>query len=304
MANEQEKLKSAFTTDENSEELQRVPSVTRLLNRKKLGLTDATQTGSVGLVPPPAPNSVKPPLPPQRPAGAGPRPGTSINLSEVSDEVSMVFAPNQPSQTPPPIPSFAPGTMESVPPPLPSANVAIAKVSVKVVERRSAHRATSHLIPWTIETLQSGSDPMGKSLASLFAKEATSALFLAAQASPDGTSVTFSSSAALAVTERVNLWTGIVWDPKNAPDTWDAFLKDGFIELAPLVIQSAQGAKNKALPRSAFGLENGEWGIIFRCGSKEACRGLMLVTSKKSLLAEFKALQNSFVAPMKTKLAA
>jgi len=208
----------------------------------------------------------------------------------------MIFAPYQPVQTPPPIPGMAPGMMDID---LPENDSTATKI--KVVERRSAKRTYESLIEWRRDHLKSGSDPMGKALASLFEKDATSALFLAAQNKGPNNTLQFSSSAAHASVERMRLWTGISWDPSTAGDIWNKFLNEGYLELAPLVIQSQHG---KILTRSAFGLEAGEWGIIVRCGTKESCRGLILITSKKSILTEIKLIQSSFTTPLPAKMAA
>ena len=289
-----------FADDEISQELQRVPSVTRLLNRKRLGLTDATQTDTIQSK---SLENVKfPPLPPG-PLGPTPEPPTSISISEQSQAVSMVFAPNQPNPTPPPVPSSAPGLMEASLPPLPAEPPVASqtKPKIKTSERRSVKRAPAQLASWTRDTLKSGTDPMGQALVTLLEKDATSALFLAAQVSGENKMIRFSSSAALANPERSALWTGISWNPQNSPEVWNSFLKEGYIELAPLIVQ---GQAAKVLTRSAFGLETGEWGLFVRCGATDACRGLMLITSKKSVLNEFKLLQASFVSGIKTKLAA
>jgi hypothetical protein len=112
------------------------------------------------------------------------------------------------------------------------------------------------------------------------------ALFLATGPASSGNAApVFQASAALAEDDKIELWTGLKWDPAVAPDTWNLFVKGGLVELSPPSTQT-NVKSNRNVIRAAFGVGKGEWLLLIRAGSAQKCRGVLAVVSSRPILNE------------------
>ncbi len=81
--------------------------------------------------------------------------------------------------------------------------------------RKSQLGPPMKLIQWELKKLKSASDPLGQCLSIVFDSGSHSALFLAITPGPSGSPIPhFVSTAAVDPKERIILWTGLRWDPK------------------------------------------------------------------------------------------
>ena len=194
--------------------------------------------------------------------------------------VMPTLEPNEPEK--------APASAAAAPPGVPP------KIQ-RVERRRTRVHEIQKPIVWTIEQLRSGADPLGKGLAILIEKGATSALFLSIAPPPPGARVPLftSTAAALADKNRLSTWTGLRWDPALVPDVWNTLLKQGYMELL-----SKTDRPIHATLRLSFGAAPNEVLVLIRVGPVNACRGLLAVIATRSMLLEIPKIFSLFNAPL------
>jgi hypothetical protein len=160
------------------------------------------------------------------------------------------------------------------------------------------------LLVWTREDLQAGTDPLGKALVSLIDSGVTRALFLGIQASAGSSSPVFVSSAAVNAGNKAAIWTGLRWDPQILPDIWNQLVTTGFVELPPPgTMTNLHSSRN--VSRSAFDIGNEDCLVLARVGTAQHCRGILVLTSRKSLIGPVKmVLPLLSAAPAATKKSA
>jgi hypothetical protein len=157
------------------------------------------------------------------------------------------------------------------------------------------------LLSWTREDLSVGSDPLGKALVSLIDGGVSKALFLAIQSTPGNTLPVFAASAAVNAGTKSAIWTGLRWDPQVLPDIWNQLVTVGYVELPPPgTMTNMHSARN--VSRAAFDIGNEECLALVRVGTAQQCRGILVLTSRKSLIASVKqVLPLLSAAPVATK---
>jgi hypothetical protein len=268
-----------------------MPGVTRLLNRKKLGLStpSATPPGA----PPTDGNSALFKRPPEPPAPPTPEP------NPVPVPASMQPAPPSPPRVPEEGIALSAGPEESAESLLQtfSQNSAAPASNgptpgpTRAIKRATPRRGavpTEALQLWKISDLKSGSDPLKHGLAALLESGAHAALFLAVQRPAAGASIpTFVATAALfakgSEEVKLSLWSGMQWNPAVLADFWNPFLREGYVELSPPgTVTNAMSNRN--LVRAAFGVSNDEWLTLLRAGPASGCRGTLVLLSRASLL--------------------
>ncbi len=154
-----------------------------------------------------------------------------------------------------------------------------------VVKRgdKKRHAAPHPLVIWDSAALKSGGDPLGKGLAILMEKGAHGSVFLATQDPPPGSPVPhFLATAAIATSEKIQLWTDLRWDPTLVPDVWNSLVQNGYVELSPPGT-STNVRSTRNIVRNGFGIAKEEWILLVRIGTPKICRGILLVVSQKSL---------------------
>jgi hypothetical protein len=156
---------------------------------------------------------------------------------------------------------------------------------IQPAARRADRRAQAQLVKWELARLKGGVDPLGRGLAMLFERGATSALFLSITPPPAGAPVPhFVSTAVLdPPPAKLKIWTGLRWDPTVVPELWNFFVKSGVVELSPPGTKT-NVASIRNVVRGAFGVEQGEWLTLLRAGPANACRGVVAVVSTAGLL--------------------
>jgi hypothetical protein len=352
------KPQNGFTLDSEITGLMEVPSVTRLLNRKKLGLGKGAneEPSSVDVKkpaePPASPPSFEAPLnlsnvsdPSEAPAPAfgkndislsiakegapefkietssgqsvsPPSSAPALSLAPSSSEIKLELSSDQPldlvlspaAPSPPnllnPVESQAADSPFMIEAPAPAPVEAPVEIPVEAPKkdpafalkiqpsaRKADRRGNSRLILWETGILKSGLDPLGKGLALLLEKGAEQALFLAITAPPPGSPVPhFLATAAVAPREKLGFWTGLKWNPTVVPELWNQFVKTGQVEIPPASMLTRGGSKRpsfEVVVRQAFGaVEEQDYLLLIRCGPASACRGVLAVISKKSMLSE------------------
>jgi hypothetical protein len=144
------------------------------------------------------------------------------------------------------------------------------------------------LVRWTLQGLQSETDPLAQGILQLIQRGASIALFLAIHAPTSEVTVPhFVSTAALEGHDKMALWTGLRWDPRIVPELWNHFLKAGFVELPPPGTMT-NVASHRNVVRGAFGITPTEWLLLVQVGSIQSCRGVVALISSASLLSELK----------------
>lgn len=268
----------AFTVDfdsDNSSLLGEMPSITKLLNRKKLGRITPSA--------PPRPNLSRLPSDPSALPFA-----PVVQEAEAEAENEDTLSEIQPL-TPPPAPPRRlqkAATFAAVPPPAPtpaphaqSHTQAPARVTPAL--RRSSINPTQSLAHWETSRLQTSTDPFSKTLAQLLANGAHSCLFFSLVPPSRGLLPQFVATAWAGERDRSKIWKGSQWNPVLTPSIWSRFMKSGWVEL-PLIGAISQGDE-VAILRAAFGCQTGEWGLLLRAGTAEACKGLVVLFSQQSL---------------------
>lgn len=347
-----------FTVDAaTSTDLAQMPSLTRLLNRKKLEIPRTNKPSSPPPTEPPAaleeaaclpapetmivltasdkaPGAIVLETPPPQilqisTQDAIPTPEAASEASLVSheDETYVALsvsaeAPQTPSTDPDEEPTCvtsnsglrAPivdlaalrsSAQKQEPQPQQSAPApAIKPATIKRVAPTAKKTEVAPLITWDLNQLKTSSDPLAKALTFLFLKGVVSSLFLRTlpPSHPQETPK-FNATAIAGERSRVNLWTGLQWDPAIAPEVWQQFSKVGYLELGPSGTGTQLKSQRNVL-RSALGLKSDEWLIIVRVGSDHASRGIVALFSNRSVAAEFRSALPLFLAKIDSRAAA
>lgn len=224
-----------FTLDNTSGEPVEMPSVTKLLNRKKLGLSDSSSTKT----------SLKLKAPPKKPA----------------------------------VPTTTPGQPE-----------------IMRVQPRKTRPKTQKIAQWTREDLAKATDTFQKAVHYLIQKGAQQALLLAPQDGPVShaqANIRFDALCAYMSEDKAELWSGLSLSPSLIPDIWRRLFSHGIYEIIPSVSLSTQDESASFLIK-AFGLKPTDFFVIIRCGSPNACTGILALVSPFSLSKE---IASAFSAP-------
>lgn len=250
-----------------------IPSVTRLLNRKKL---ESAQTKEA--------EPISSEIEIQEKNGEFAIP-TEIELTtpiEASTSTALELNPSESGTTPPPF----------EPKPQSQAKVQPAKRSLTSSQASSSQK---ELAEWTIQTLKRSQDPLAQAVTLLIDEyQAGPVLFLALRSAPataDSESVPyFEATAGFDLSEKRLFWTGLNWKPEAVPELWNIFVQDGFVELPPPGTQTvASSVRN--ITRSAYGVRSEEWITLVRVGPEEACRGVLAIVSHGSLNGSIEKVQ-------------
>ncbi|MEO7162559.1 MAG: hypothetical protein ABI041_06545 [Bdellovibrionia bacterium] len=192
-------------------------------------------------------------------------------------------------------PSFVAPEPIAAPLPPPVASVPL---KVKTIVRKQSTSVTPLSI-WEKAQLKGGTDPLGKGIAQLMEKGATCAVFLKiAPPSPESKVPQFVGTAAVLPGKRLAIWTGLRWDPNKSPDAWNQLLKSGVIEFPPPGNHTQLDSQRNAI-RGALGVESEEWLLLVRVGPANACRGITVFLSEKSLLLQVKSVLSLLQEPLK-----
>jgi hypothetical protein len=307
-----DKKSATFTVDHTKSTSVTMPSISRLLNRKSFSnpnpksqatsLHKETEITVSKSVPPPFTGSRKmerPKLEPQPPeftkssATASsslvpsefpktePTQQTGVQLIEVP---RLGILPSEPVATEILTPELLATEVDLSPPAVPAQS--LPQLKIQPAPKRAPSPEIPKLMTWDLSLLQSGQDPLGKGLASLFQKGAKCGLFLAIQPPPEGSKVPhFLSTSSIQEKQRIELWTGLRWDPTEVPEVWNQLVKAGNVEFAPPGTFTHLHS-NRNVIRSGFGITQNEWLLLIRVGPPNACRGIVAVISHQSLIPQ------------------
>jgi hypothetical protein len=328
MSNQKNTVKSntsvAYTTDSEFSGTVEVPSITKLLNRKSLKVSqpparppqEPTKTiTNLFKRPEPRPSKIPAELSPPEiitKQSADPVPDDApitldpgfhrapVQSAVFSDHGSMVIDVEElrgRTQTA----TTAPEIQKT---PEPQKSVPVATPAVQAVKAGPRGRAGSPLIVWDLGKLKRSSDPLGKALAHLMESGAKSALFLTIAPPPPGSPVPhFFGTAAVTPSTRQPIWTGLKWDPTLIPEMWNHFVRAGFVELPPPgTMTSVESARN--VVRGAFGCVSSEWLTLIRIGPQNSCRGVAALISEHTLAGAAAQVQSLLTSMPKVKKAA
>lgn len=268
-ADEKEEVTSSFTVDEKTGEM---PGVTKLLNRKSF-IKSTASTDQTTMTQPVNPEGVTLVVPP-------PTASESIQPAAEVSPPEIVLSPT-PTLTPSP------------------------KVPASVQKPRKRRSAQSKpLVEWTRKDLQAGQDPLAKALCMLIDRGVSQSLFLGIQAAPSNPALVFVASAAVNAGPKAAVWTGLQWDPTILPEIWNQLVTVGFVELPPPgTMTNLHSARN--VSRAAFDVGNEECLVLARVGTAQMCRGILVLISRKSLVASVKqAMPLLNAAPAPARIAA
>jgi hypothetical protein len=156
--------------------------------------------------------------------------------------------------------------------------------------KRRGHQNLQKLMIWDLHSLKTGQDPLGQGIALLFEQGATQALFLTiVPATEAGKFPDFVGTATIAPQEKLQIWTGIQWNPTIVPEMWNHFVKTGQIELSPPgTVTNLESHRN--VVRGAFGIQPQEWLLLLRCGPITGCRGILAIVSKQTLMTQLDSI--------------
>lgn len=277
-----------FEGDGNTGSASSMPSVTKLLNRKSLGLS----TGSID-------TPISTPEPQATRSGLRRARGSSLKKPKGSALVETPQAVTPPTSDGPTEAMSSPKSAQAgLEIQLSTGSDAVfersaapaqqqTRTDVKVETRTATRRKSTpapELIEWQMTLLKTGQDPLGKGLATLLEQGALAALFLAIQPLKPGQSAPLfqSTACAGAFTDRKALWSGFHWNPALAPELWNGFLQQGWIEFSPPGTQTHVQSHRNVI-RGALGCVPGEWLTLIRVGSPQGCRGALAVISQGPL---------------------
>lgn len=255
-----------------------MPSISRLLNRKKLGLG-----------PPPPPQATRgiqkellrrktPVSEPQMSRRTPPKLPPKLDFDALSQRGKSKRAEVPPSL--PEKPSAIPTAAQS-----PTHDLSSGAAQPRIQPASRKHRATQHevLIQWHLTDLLASHDPLARGLSHLLKNGAYAAVFLSIQPPPGELKIpVFHATAAIGPTPYFRLWTGLRWNPETVSAFWKRILNSGYMILAPTESHT-NPSSGKYLVRGAFGLAPDEWLTILQVGPMEACRGVLAVVSKVPL---------------------
>lgn len=291
-------FKPSFTVDETTRtNLNTMPSVTRLLNRKKLSTptpspieetpalsleSNSEADSNITFSPPEIELEVPIPSAPlisevssepinELPLNLSDKPeGLSIN-PPLTEELSLDLSPSD----------LLPESSEIEP----QLNTRPAKLRVS---------AGTQLHYWDFRTLKSNRDPLAKGVLQLLEKGAVSTLFMALVTPPSGASVPhFLATAIAGESSKDKIWNGLKWDPSIVPSVWNFFIRPGYVELSPPGNKTDPMSQRNVL-RGAFGVRMEEYLLLVRIGSETSCRGALAIISKNSFLEELQNLMQFF----------
>ncbi len=256
-----------YTVDGDQTQTGQMPGITRLLNRKKLGLS----TPSAASVPVPTPPSS--PIPTAAPAQAekveaAPR---EIVISDSAETLEFELRAQIGSASPPS--TEAPGEAPAL---------SVAKVQrAKNVERRSPER----LKQWNSSELSSGTTPIEKALVVLMAQGGKSSLWMELKGAlpPAESTLCFGGTAFLGSREQAETWTGLKWTPGLTPDLWEQLSSVRYLEFAPPGPETLV-TSSRNLIRAAFGVQINEFLLLLPAGSQQGIHGVLAVLSQVSLV--------------------
>ncbi|MFL5812243.1 MAG: hypothetical protein ACJ763_01590 [Bdellovibrionia bacterium] len=228
--NRNDQPNSPFTLDNLGGDPVEMPSVTKLLNRKKLGLVSSPETKTIS-----RPRSVS----------------------------TARAIPGQPQ--------------------------------IQKVQPRKARAKTPKIAYWTQESLAAADDTFQKAVHYLTQKGARQALLLTPHdpVSHKQSNARFDALCAYMTEDKEELWSGLSLSPSLIPDIWEKLFTQGIYEIVPNLSQKHEDESAAFLMR-AFGLKATEFFVIIRCGSPNACTGLLALVSPFSLTREIAA---AFSAP-------
>ena len=276
--------KTSFTVDAEHTAGNTMPSVSKLLNRKRFEKSKRSEA---------LPNEIPPGLS-LEPTGSPDEISVSNSASGVSGVVLVPDTAIQMRSTP--VPPPPPRSTQKGP----TSTDGPTQLQVRPVAVSPERRSQSRLVTWTTAQLQSGGDPMGKGLAFLLEKGAKHVVFLAVQTQPGGGTPVFKASACLTPERpRIVLWSGLTWDPRLIPEVWAHFVKNGWLEFPPPgTMTQAQSTRN--VLRAAFGITSQEWLTLVRVGPADACRGVAVLVSTQTLTAAIPGALPHMQAPIRS----
>ena len=260
-------MDNPFTVDTDDSIVKEVPTISRLLNRKKFSSKESTKTKTRTLSKAVIPNRSKTAL-------------TQTRNSKVIE-----------------IPVEASGLIE-----IQRSSITISSTAkIQAISPRQSP-AQAPLTEWTTDTLSQSGDPLAKALVTLQQSGGLdSALFLSikllaenAISGSEGVPF-FVGTASIDPGDKAPFWKGLVWDPSIVPDLWNQFIQDGHVELAPPGPNTVVTSERNVV-RAALGTSPTEWLTIVRVGSTDVCRGIVAVFSKISIATAVKDLEPHFFA--------
>lgn len=299
---------------EVEEEQLQMPSVTKLLNRRKLGLvrdltksieiphplqadianggkrlkrgTQAglhkeptlgitqTQSSNQSAQPTAKPGIIPPPFVPKE----NRNPLKEVTAQPLSQALSQAQASAQQRslsnpQAEPIIPKPFPPRATPVSAPV------TRRPQVQVVKPSTRQTHKSNLIQWSKAALTKAKDPFHRGVLHLIENGANQALLLCPQAK---SKVLFEANSCFEAGSKWAIWNGLTFDPAWMGEQAMKFLKQGFIELSPV-------REANSFLASTFGVEKNEWILLIRCGSPQACTGILVLISNQSVKDKVKA---------------
>lgn len=162
------------------------------------------------------------------------------------------------------------------------------KGSSQVVPGRRARSIMQPLVIWDKSALRKSKDSIAQLLMAIPENELVAAVFLGAR--QENRSLVFLATAAYSPGDRIEVWTGLVWDPRIVADLWSQFAQKGNIELSPPSVNTLI-TSNRNVTRATFGVEPEEFLTLFQIGPKNQFRGLLAVITHGSLEAKIPSLQ-------------
>jgi hypothetical protein len=267
----------AFTHDSENSSAQEVPSISLLLNRKKLPARLEEKHDE------PLPQTEWQKDLPADPTQALDPAQVEVENQAMKSEVSLILEAPQGLHLHVESPASA-AVPESATPvrviEAPEAQAPRAKIQ-RAPKRDGA--PAKKLIEWNAKSFAQSPDPLARALAVLVPKGVSAGAFLAIQPpAAAGKTPHFSAAAAFADKSRMRTWKGLVWDPTLLPDLWNQFIQTGNVELPPPGANTTiTSARN--VVRTAFAVEPNEWITLLRVGPANACRGVLALISTQSM---------------------
>jgi hypothetical protein len=279
------KSKESFTVDNTNTSIVEMPSVTKLLNRKSLTkINIAKDRGRPLLDLEDEPAELENLIPVQfSQNSSSPSSSESSTRKKVELINTLDFAAD--TGTPPTPDNY--GTLElekpssETPPQFKAPESAVGKPAV-----RPATRKKKALYLWTKEILAEASDPFHRGVHYLIEHGAKSAALLipiqGQTPAANAGSTAFVTAYAYVAQEQGELWRGLSLSEELVPDVWQAVSSTGFLEFDPKTAKRP-GEDSHSFLRKAFNLNPQDWFMLVRCGSPQACTGILALVSSISL---------------------
>lgn len=152
-----------------------------------------------------------------------------------------------------------------------------ASTQIRVAIGFGNRRMPERLLKWQTSQLETATDPIAKGLKHLLTAGAKEALFLTiSKETKDARLPSFRASAAFADRPKLVQWTGLKLDTSSFPEIWDSLKKTKHIILGPPGTKTnAESTRN--LLRTVFVVESEDYLILFRTGAPAACRGVLAI---------------------------